>query len=795
MVKNYLKIAWRNLYRHRTNASINLLGLCCAFIFSVMIAAFNWQETHVNNSLSNIERQYLLRSDITGITTFGMLSKTLQEAHPDLVESFFRYDGISVILGRDGQHKQQSAIIADSTFFSMFGFELAVGDERTALLDPTQIVLSHETAISLFGTTNAIGEQLDVANFSGEKRAFTVSGVLTPFTENSVTHLIADDPAQVIFPVNTASYFGRQIDSWTNPYIASFITLRPGVTPIQLDLPIQRLLEDHLQEEQLNSMTTQLEPLSSYHLNKNEGAVKRMLYTLGIVGGFILLMACINFVNITINAAARRLKEIGVRKVIGSSSARLRMQFISESLLLVTIASIITLACYPLFSGFAGSILGKELPHFGELSLRFWIAAWLGFLAIGFVASLYPAFRLSSYQTIQSLRGKLPISLERTLVLRGLVGVQLTIALIVLIATTIIISQLSIFFGTDLGFDKNHLITAQVPRDWSPEGTGEIERVRERLSSIPEVEAITLSYDVPGAMSSGSTQLKGAISAESAISAHMIFSDRYFADTFKIPLLAGVFFSDGESSESSDRVVINETLSKALGYQFPEDAINQLLYFEGGDTPLIIAGVSQDFYANTMHTPVGATIWLNVTYGNIYRYFTIRLPGDNLTYAMQQLEQTWKQTMPNAPFDYRFVDDRLKTLYQTELRLQQAGTASAILAVVIVLLGLIGLISQNLARRTKEIGIRKVLGASAKQLMMLFVKDITGIFIGASIIALPLAYLLMQRWLEAYYLRTALDSVTMGMPVIILASLVVIVIILQTIKAASANPVKSLRDE
>lgn len=795
MIKNHIKTAWRYLYRHRTNAFINTLGLCCAFIFTVLIAAFIWHEARVDASIKDVERQYLIQSDITGITTSGMLARTLQEEYPDLVESYFRFDGISAILSREGQSIQQSAIIADSTFFSMFGFGLASGDERTALSDPTQIVLTHESAIALFGTIDAVGEQVEVANFAGEQHPFTVSGVLQPFAQNSVTHLIADDPAQVILPVNSASYFGRQIDSWSNPYIASFVTLSPGITPQQLDAPISRLFEKHLPENQLKSMNTQLVPLSGYHLNKGDGTIKRMLYTLGIVGSFILLMACINFVNISINTAARRLKEIGVRKVIGSSSAHLRIQFLAESLLLVAAASLIAMVCYPLFSGVAEGIFGKTLPTFGELGFTFWIVTWVAFLVIGLVAGIYPAFRLSSYRTIQSLKGRLPSSLERTLVLRGLVGVQLSIALFVLIATTVIISQMSVFFGADLGYDKSHLITAQVPRDWSPEGTEQMSRIRERLIRLPEVESITLSYDVPGAMSSGSAQLKGSISAESAIATHMIFADRHFADTYKVPLLAGAFFSDGESAESLDRVVINETLAQAMGYQHPADALNQPVYFEGSEAPLVISGVSRDFYGNTMHTPVGATIWFNVASSNSYRYFTIRLGPGDLADSLQRLERAWKQAMPNAPFDYSFVDDRLKTLYQTELRLQQAGTASAILAVVIVLLGLVGLISQDLVRRTKEIGIRKVLGASVRQVVMLFMKDISGVFLIATVVAVPLAYILMHRWLETYYLKATLDTAKLGLPVVVLAGLTGLVIIVQTIRTAIANPVESLRDE
>lgn len=795
MIRNYFKTTLRSMFRHKVNATINILGLAAAFSFVLLIATFVWNEAGVDSTIKNVERQYLVQSDFNQLTTSGMLVRALREEYPDLIEDYFRYDGITAIFSSGSDSFQKSAIIADSSFFRMFGFELLHGDAQTALSTPTQVVLNYETAIHFFGHADVVGQHINVASFSGDKQLFTVSGVLRPYTQNSVTHLIADSPADVFFPLESASYFGRQVEMWNNPYIASYITLMPGIRPDQLEKPMKKLIQQHIPDDQQEGMDAKLVPLATFHLEKADGMVKKMLYTLSIVGCFILLMACINFINITVNAATARLREIGIRTVMGSSRGQLRVQFMLESILTVCLSGLMAIALYPLLSKSATGIFAKELPAMNQLSGTFWLSILLGLLFIGILAGLYPAFRLSSYRTILSVKGKLPISLERTLIMKGLVGVQLTVATIVLISTTVIVAQINLFFSRDLGYDIDHLLTVQVPRDWSPEGLDKMMQIRERIRSNPVVESITLSYDVPAAMNSGSAQLKRNTGDAIGISTQMIASDRHYAETYQIPMLAGTFFSAEENSESPERVVINETFSRALGFTDPTDALLKPIYFEGRTIPLTISGVSADFYANTMHTAVAPTVWLNVKNGSMYRYFTIRLHADNIPNALMELEQSWKSLLPDAPFDYRFVDERLQMLYKTEIQLKQTGTAAAILAVIIVLLGLIGMISQNLIRRTKEIGIRKVLGASIQQIILLFIRDLSTVFVIAAAVALPIAYLLMQEWLQSFHLKISLDIYKTGLPILLLASLSTLLIVAQTMRKALANPVTSLRDE
>lgn len=795
MIRNFFKLAWRKLKRNRGHAVINILGLAAALSFVLLITAFIWTEVMVDADIKNIDRQYLLQSEINELTSSGMLARSLKEEYPALVENYFRYDGITAVLYRGSSSFQKSAIIGDSTFFDMFGFELLHGDVHTALSQPYQVVLHYETAIHLFGNTDAVGKQVDIANFSGEKQLFTISGVLKPLPHNSVTHLIADSPSEVILPLLSTPFFRRSIDQWTNPYIASYIMLKPGVHPDQLQEPIQQLIQQHLPEDQQAIMKTKVVPLATYHLNKADGTVKRMLYTLGIVGAFILLMAGINFVNLTVNNAITRIREIGVRKVMGSSIGQLRLQFLTESVLIVGIAGLIGITLYPLLSDMADSIFAKPLPSMSQLGATFWFYALAALLGIGLIAGLYPAFRLASYRIVESVKGKLPASVERTLIMKGLVGTQVGIAMVVLIATTVIISQIQVFFGANLGYDKDYLVTAQVPRNWSEDGLRQTMQIRDLLQNSPGVESITLSYDVPGAMNSGDAQFTAHIGSGEELTAGLIAVDKYYAGTYRIPLLAGQFFSTEEANINSMEVVINETFARMLGYKDPAEAIAKTIYFSHNETAFTIAGVSGDIYRSTMQVPPGPVLWMNVNLTRSYRYFTIRLHPDDVQTNLATLHKTWKTLMPDAPFDYQFVDERLQTIYKTEIQLKQTGTAAAILAIVIVILGMIGLISQNLNRRTKEIGIRKVLGASVGQIILLFIRDLSLVFLIAMLVAVPFAYLVMQNWLDSYYLKTTIDIGKLGWPVLALVGLTIILTISQTWRTAMANPVDSLRDE
>jgi putative ABC transport system permease protein len=795
MIRNYVKTALRNLLRHRGVTFLHLLGLTSAFSFIILIAAYIRSETQVNKDLHQIERQYLLQSSINPLTAYGGMAPALKENYPDLVEDYFRFDGITAIVTQGNTPHQLSAMIADSSFFSMFGFALAEGNALTALTEPTQVVLTTPTALKLFGKTDVIGETLQVANFNGEKQAFTVSGVLEPLRQNSVLQLIDTEGSEILFPVSSSLYFNRSLDSWYNPYIASYLLLKPGITPQELEQPIQQLIQAHAPEEVRATLTTHLTPLQSYYLEKDEGTMGKMLWTIGLVGSFILLMALINYTNLTVQTAASRLKEIGVRKAIGGSVTQLRAQFLIESVLLVCIAGVLAIAFYPLLSGLSVPMFGKQVDALHQWEGRFWVQIFGVCLLIGLIAGFYPAFKLSNVDTVLSVKGKQPVSLSKTWFLKGLVVSQLSIALIVLIGATVIMAQVKLFFGNNLGYNQDQLLMVQVPRDWTQEGLQKMMMKQDRLRENPHIASISLSYDIPTAIHTGMEKYQKSTSDQELIYASKVVSDRYFTETYQIPLLAGDFYSKDASSENLTHVVINKTFSGALGYQNPEDAIQKTLYIENNPRALVIAGVVDDFYSHSLHTASGPMIWYNIKAMPYYRFMSIRLKDGPLKASLASIENQWKEMMPDAPFAFQFADQRLEALYLTELRLEQTAKTAAFLAFLIVFLGLVGLITQQLVQRTKEIGIRKVLGASILQVIGLFARELSKTFLIAMLIALPLAYWMMDRWLTGYHLKTSVDLLKMGGPVIILLLFISLLLFFQTWRTAKANPVKNLREE
>lgn len=802
-----IKIAWRNLKKHKFLTFINIAGLACGLSFALAISAYIWQEITFDSQLKNLSNQYILQSEWKSpdmgmsIATLGSLPKALKEEYPDLVRNYYRFDGINCIVSHGDQIFNEGVALGDSTFLSMYGLPLLSGNATTALKDPFSIVLTDDLAIKYFGKVNVLGEQLDIKNFNGETHPFTVTAVLDNLHPNSVSNLNEALNNKVFLSSEAASFFGRDLDDlegWKNAYIVGYVELQPGVTTEMVKQPLKDLLIKHADDRIVENLNPILNPLTNYHLKKDNGLIEKMLYSLGIIAGFILIMAIINFVNISINASTSRLKEIGIRKVMGSGRKELSLQFLGESILMVGLALFVALLFYPFLGPVFSAVLGQELPQLFTFPWSVWLCLLTTGLVIGLLAGLYPAIRLANLQTILSVKGKLPHNFGNTAFLRSLVGFQFVVALAVFMAAGIISRQVALFFSNQLGFDKESLITVKVPRDWTETGLNQMKAIQYSLKTLPQVENISLSYDVPGGqslMAHGSINLaKETGNTGKQVSAQYIVSDTAFASTYKIPLLTGKFLDD-QIDPKLAKIVITEKASKSLGFRDPEEAINQQIYLKPNDFPAVIVGVSKDFYATSMRDPLSPVAWTNIKADNLFRFFSIRLKPGNLGEHLSSLEKEWKKHLADAPFEYQFVDENIDHLYKTELQLKNAAYAATVLASVIVLLGIIGLVSLNVQKRKKEIGVRKVLGASVNSLITLFIKDLFIAFIVAIAIACPLVYLLIIKWLQNYSTQIKLTSLFFVIPAILMALIAVSIITLQTFKAARANPVDSLRDE
>jgi putative ABC transport system permease protein len=801
MLKSYIKIAWRNLWKNKAFSIINIFGLSIGIAFSLLIGAYVWGELQVNRQLKDADNQYIILSKWKDpnmgfeIGSSAAMPKALVETYPGLVVNYFHDDLVTSNVSNGDKHFRENLQIGDSTMFKMYGFKLAYGNANTALNDPFSVVITTNMALKYFGKTDVVGQAINFESFSGDKHDFMVTGVLPPLPQNSVTEL-TKWRSEFFFNVNSSKYFKRSLDGWDNTGLQCYVELKPGIIPQQVEAAMRSLLVKNASPQVAKNLIPYLVPLKDYNQEANGGVVKKMTYTLSCIALFILLMAIINFVNICIGRASGRMKEMGIRKVMGSLRKQLIWQFLAESTLLVMIATVLALVIYLIARPFFGNVLGKDIASLFAFPVYFALILFAFALIVGVLAGIYPALVLSSLKLVDSLKGKLASVKERVLFRKSLVVFQFSTAAIVLIAAVIISQQINLFFSNNLGYNKDYIVTAQLPRDWSPKGVRKMESIRYQLALMPQVKNISLSYVILDGNTGGNYPVyrQGATPSPTII-AQGLTVDNQYASTYNIPLKAGQFFKPVFNLADSTDVVINETEAKALGFKNANEAIGQKIMSPGNPVASTICGVTADFHFGSMQSKILPITFNNVNYNTYYRYFSIKMKTGDIQQSLSVLQKKWAELMPGAPFEYKFMDDTLKDLYATELQLKKAAYTATFLAIIIVLLGVLGLISLSIQKRTKEIGIRKVLGSSVAGITSLFLKDFLGVVLIAGLIACPLAYLIMQKWLNDYAYKINISLSPFVFSIALLTVITALLIMLQTIKAAFANPVKSLRSE
>jgi putative ABC transport system permease protein len=802
MLKSYIKIAWRNLWKNKAFSIINIFGLSIGIAFSLLIGAYVWGELQVNRQLKDADNQYIIQSKWKDpnmgfeFACAAELPKALKENYPGLVTNYYRFDGMTTNVSGGDKHFRESIQVGDSTLLNMYGFKLLQGNANTALNDPFSVVITSRMAMKYFGRTNVVGQLLNFENFSGDKHDFTVSGVLGDIPKNSVTTLNVHNISDFFFNADAAKYFKRNLTGWANTDIIDYVELKNKANPKVVERAMAVLIHKNASEQISKNLTPYLVALKDYNMIAEGGIVKKMTYTLSCIALFILLMAIINFVNICIGRASGRMKEMGIRKVMGGLRKQLIWQFLAESTLIVMMAMIVALVICLIARSYLSDVLGKDIMGLFSFPVYFIPVPFVFALIVGALAGIYPALVLSSLKSVDSLKGKSASVKESVLFRKSLVVFQFSTAAVVLIGAVIVSQQVNLFFSNNLGYNKDYVIYSQLPRDWSPKGVQKMEAIRFQLAQMPQVSNITLSYEIPDGANGGNYPVyrQGANSSQTIVTQGLDVDNQY-ASTYNIPLKAGRFFKPVFNLADTTDVVINETQAKALGFKNADEAIGQKIMSPGSPITSTICGVTADFHFGSMQGLIQPVTFTNVNYGLAYRYFSIKLKPGDVQQSLSVLQKKWTELMPGAPFEYKFMDDALKNVYATELQLKKAAYIATFLAIIIVLLGVLGLISLSIQKRTKEIGIRKVLGSSVAGITSLFLKDFLGVIMIAGIIACPLAYLIMQKWLSGYAYRISISLSPFVFSIALLTIITAFLIMLQTIKAAFANPVKSLRSE
>lgn len=798
MLKNYIKIAWRNILKNRFYSIVNIIGLSVGIAFTLLIAAYVWGEFQVNRDLKNAGNQYIIQSKWkkanggNTISTVGALPKALKESYPDLVANYYRYDGVTSNVSSGDRSFRETIAIGDSTLLNMYGFKLLHGNAATALSNPFTVVISPDVAVKYFGSTSVVGKSITIENFSGSKHDFIITGVLQEGKRNTVTELNSANKFEMFVSTANLPFFNRQMD-WEGAHIVGFVELQPGVQPRDLEKPVSYLLQNNASARTASELHPYFVSLKEYYLTANDGLVKKMLFALSSIAIFILAMAVINFINMSVSRSSSRMREIGIRKVMGGLKQQLILQFLIESIIIVLVATGAAFVIYACAGDAFGQLLNRSIPSLADFPFYYIIFPVLFILFTGLVAGIYPAFVLSSMRSVDSLKGKLSVK-ENIWLRKGLVAFQFGTAAIALIGAVVISQQIDLFLNKDLGYKKQYVLSAQVPRNWTTEGVSKMLSVRDRFRSNNAVESVSLAYEIPNGNNAGQAYIfRQGNGSQNAVPMQLLQSDENYLSVYSIPLAAGSFF-DGKDSDSG-KLVLNETAVHDLGWNTAQEAIGKPLSFADDDRVYLVKGVTKDFHFGSMQDKVPPVLFLNVQSTATYRFLSFKLKAGSVASAVSGVQKQWNDLMPGAPFEYRFMEDVLEKMYQSEKQLQKAAFTATALAVIIVLLGVIGLISLSIQKRRKEIGVRKVLGSSVLSIIGIFVREFLSVLLIGGLIACPVAFVVMNSWLQEYAYQVSLTMAPFLYSIGVLATLTSLLICLQTLRAAKVNPVESLRSE
>jgi putative ABC transport system permease protein len=786
MFKNSFKIAWRNLFKNRLHSIINIIGLTVGLTAVLSIAIYLQHELSYDNFHKKKEQVYRI-----GIEAFRQGNKLSAGATftppigPDMkselagIKNYTRYrTPREAYLSVDKNAiKAKEVIYADSTFFELFSFPILEGAAESALVAPYSIVLSQQTAQQLFGGEQALGRFIKLDNDEALQ----------------VTAIIADPPANSHISFNALVSFStlykdkRNHMGWTGgEQYMTYVELENKVSISDIERQLPDFMWRHINKKYASHnirLDASLQPLSDIHLHHNyySESLRSNIYVLGALTLLVLLIACINFINMTTARAGRRGKEVGVRKVLGANRASLGGQFLLEAFMLTGIAFMMSMFLLEAILPLLPSIFGKALQ---VPTLFKWTSIgglFLLFIIVGLGAGSYPAFYMTNLDTLKTLKG-MQIGSRKSSLRNGLVVFQFFISIVLIVSVLVVSEQVEFMQTKHLGFEKENILVVPLHGEAVQSKVKTLKATLKQRSQIINVAACS---EAPGNGFAQNGYLPEGIT-ESMLIKVVDVDDDYF-DLFGLELLEGRSLSV-EKPADKQAYIINEALAKTLNWESP---LGKKIKRNGEKE---VVGLVKDFNYASLHQPIEPLIITNQPWNNHFDYLTIKLAAGNVSEGIAACEAVWDEIVPNQALDYWFLDDELQQIYQSEQQLQEAFFWFAALSIFIAMMGILGLTSFMVEQRKKEIGIRKVLGASLVSIISTLSKDFLKLVGIAFFIAAPIAYYLMNEWLMDYTYRIELQSwffIMAGIGATLLAALTVGI---QSFKAASANPVESLKN-
>jgi putative ABC transport system permease protein len=808
MLRNYLKVAFRNLSRNKLYSSINIFGLAAGLAVCLLIMLYIFDELSYDKHHKDGDRIYrLVYSTNMGETWSAQpapVAFTLKAEMPEAeqVTRLFKVPDVDKVLLQHEQGAETKKFFetngyyVDSTFFEIFTYDFSYGNARSALNLPNSIVLSESVAGKMFGKENPIGKTIKLQLPYGNP-VYTVRAV---FKENHKSHI----PAHFFMSMRNSDigYMVDQQQSWaTNNIFHTYVKLKPGTDPKAFEKRMIAFMDRHEGAELKASGFSKfpfIQPMTDIYLHSslgNEIAPNgniRYLYIMGSIAAFILVIACINFMNLSTARSEKRAREVGVRKVIGAERASLIAQFLGESFLLCLIALVIAFFLVQQLLPLFNRITQKDLQLSNNPGLIYWVAGLAIFT--GLFAGLYPAFYLSSFQPAKVLKGRILNSWSATALRKGLVVFQFTISVMLILGAIVIGSQLSYMRHQDLGFNKDQQLILPVT---SREVSRNYAALRDNLLKIPGVASVTSGSTYPGIQNINDMPCygEGRTSSQFTDVSMVTIKDDYF-ETLGLKLLYGREFARDSEADTND-IILNETAVRDMGYN-PATAVGKRVNWDwhGGKHQITVTGVVKDFNFESLHTvikPLGFSI--NGFFANSSNYTIARLQAGDYSQVLKAVERTWNKVNPNAPFEYSFLDQDFQRNYEKEERTSQIVIYCTAIAIFIACLGLFGLAAFSAERRTKEIGIRKVLGASVFNVTMLLSGEFIRLAALAILIACPIAWYGMHLWLRNFAYPVGISWWMFMAAGGLAIAIALITVSFQSIKTAVSTPVKSLRTE
>ncbi|HEV3326198.1 MAG TPA: FtsX-like permease family protein [Puia sp.] len=793
MLKNYLRVAFRNLWRHKGFSLLNILGLTIGMSACFLIFLYVKFEPSYDDFHSKGDRIYRIVTDIVNP------SETLHfsDAAPAMpvaakrdfpeIEKQVRFDPGGMLVRRgDVKIQEPNMAFADSTFFEIFDFPLLKGDPVTALREPFSVVLSETAAKKYFGTADPMGQHLLLTD---QGNPGTVTGVMKDMPENSE---LKEDMLVAMYSGPADS---NRDKNWGGFGPFSYFLLKPNSNAHALEKKFPAFLENHIgkfMKENNQTYTYILEPLKDVYLKSTRGGTASgsmtNVYVFSIVGVFILLIAGINFVNLTTARSTERAREVGIRKVIGAERRQLTGQFLGESVILCLLAFVLSVGlCTVLLSSF-NFLAGKTIST-GIFNHPGYILTLLAIgVGIGVLAGIYPALVLSAFQPIVVLKGRFATGSRGMLLRKGLVISQFTISIGLIVATLLVGFQLNYMRHQELGFSKEQELVLDT------QGDNHRDALKEDIRRLPGVISVAMSSNTPGSGKMNAYSIIQNQKGEMQVcSPDLFFVDFDYIPQYQLKLEAGRAFSRVFGTDTTQAMILNEAGVRMLGYHSPQDALGRDFSQWGRKGKII--GVVKDFHYESLQQVI-RPLSLRIEPGGCDQ-ISVKVRTTNLKGTIASIEKTWHTVIPYRPFSYFFVDEMFDRQYRAEDRFGKLFLYFAVLAIFISCLGLSGLASYSTIQRTKEIGVRKVLGASVGGIVGLLSKDFLLLVGIAFVVATTASYFLMKRWLDGFYYRININSAWW---IFILAGvgalgIALLTISFQAVKAALANPVHSLRTE